>query len=413
MRSNQKTKVHLLGAGKRMPTSTVPAYSAHLDMLRGLAALVVVVGHGKFVLADLHRSAAPAVLSTQGTAVPVAVHVSAMSPAHEAVVVFFALSGLLVGGSVLKEQVKQRSFRWGRYMSKRLTRLLTVLIPALVIGGLCDLASRYILSHGYTPGGRFAELAGSHQGVGVLLGNLCFLQFLDTTHVLTLGSNFALWSLAYEFWYYVFFPAALAVIVLPGLAKRIGCAVLACAVAGLLWGDPIAIFPVWLFGALITQLPRIIPERAQVPALLTSLAQMLAMMAVLWRKPLPSMAANNLMLGVSCCIFLWVALHRRAPVTNKLYQGVAEHLSRVSYTMYLFHLPFLVLIGSLLAQRYPHGVPHEAQFVLLLTASAYLYSQAMYRLFEARTDALRKGLGRSRNSNTPAPELVPAAGIGS
>ena len=358
--------------------------------------MVVVIGHSKFTLSDIHRSA---VISShlQGPIAPV--RVSPMSPAHEAVVVFFALSGLLVGGSVFKEQL-QHSFRWGRYMSKRLTRLMTVLVPALVIGGCCDLASRYVLSHGYTPGGRFQELVSSRHGVDVLLGNLCFLQFLDTTRVPTYGSNFSLWSLAYEFWYYLLFPAALAVVLLPGVAKRLGSAVLACAVAGLLWGDPLAIFPVWLLGAFMTRLPRAIPAKAQISALLAALAQMLLIMLLLWRRPLASMAMNNTVLGLSCCLFLYVALHRRDPLNKRLYQATAEHLSKMSYTMYLFHLPFLVLLGSLLAQRYPHGVPHESQFVVVLTIGAYLYSQLMYRLFEARTEAIRMRIKSWRSSAT-------------
>lgn len=392
----KKAQVHLLGPDKRVPTSSVPAYSAHLDLLRGLAAMVVVVGHSKFTLSDLHRSA---IVSGHAHGPVAPVRVSPMSPAHEAVVVFFALSGLLVGGSVFKEQL-QHSFRWGRYMSKRLTRLLTVLIPALVIGGCCDLASTYILSHGHTPGGRYQELVSSRQSVGVLLGNLCFLQFLDTTRVPTYGSNFSLWSLAYEFWYYILFPAALAVVLLPGVAKRLGSAILACAVAGLLWGDPLAIFPVWLFGALVTQLPRTIPARAQIVALLAALAQMLLIMLLLWRKPFASMAMNNTVLGVSCCLFLYAALHRRDPLHRPLYQAIAEHLSKMSYTLYLFHLPFLVLLGSILAQRYPQGAPHESQLLVILIVGAYLYSQVMYRLFEARTEAIRKRITGWRSNST-------------
>lgn len=379
-----------LSAEQRVVRNTVPIYSTHLDLLRGVAALVVVLGHSRFTLQDLERPFAlrPGTFLS-GAVVPVSVRVSPMSPAHEAVVIFFTLSGLLVGGSVLK-QSRRGSFRWSPYLIKRLTRLYTVLIPALAIGALLDAASRYILHHGYVPGGEFQGVLTVSSSALTLLGNLCFLQFLDHFGIHPFGSNFSLWSLSYEFWYYLLFPLAVGAILLPMIGRKLIYALLACVVGVLLWKDPLASFTVWLLGALVNRLPLWVPKSAQRTVVLLALLQMLACMFGLWRHPFSSMFLNNGVLGLSCSLFLYAAMHRTEKQDNKRYQGVAEHLSRLSYTMYLFHLPFLILLGSVMAQHYPSGVRHSGLVAIVLTFCAYSYSYIMYRCFEAHTDQIRE-----------------------
>ena len=381
-----------LSAEQRVVRNTVPIYSTHLDLLRGVAALVVVFGHSRFTLQDLARPFAlrpGTFLSGAALPVSVPVRVSPMSPAHEAVVVFFTLSGLLVGGSVLK-QSGRGSFRWSGYLLKRLTRLYTVLIPALAIGALLDMGSRYILHHGHIPGGEFQGVLTVSSSAFTLLGNLCFLQFLDHSGVHPFGSNFSLWSLSYEFWYYLLFPLAVGAILLPAIGRKLIYALLACAVAVLLWKDPLASFTVWLLGALVNKLPLWVPKSAQRTVVLLALLQMLGCMFGLWRYPFISMFLNNGILGVSCSLFLYAAMHRTEKQDNKSYQGVAEHLSRLSYTMYLFHLPFLILLGSVMAQHYSSGVNHTGLIAIILTFCAYGYSYIMYRCFEAHTDQIRE-----------------------
>jgi peptidoglycan/LPS O-acetylase OafA/YrhL len=48
------------------------------------------------------------------------------------VIVFFVLSGFLVGGSVIKAH-RQGQWRWTGYLSRRLSRLWIVIVPALLL----------------------------------------------------------------------------------------------------------------------------------------------------------------------------------------------------------------------------------------------------------------------------------------
>jgi peptidoglycan/LPS O-acetylase OafA/YrhL len=116
---------------------------------------------------------------------------------------FFVISGYLVGGSVIAEIAQTSSFDFRRYLINRMTRLYVVLLPALALGALLD--SVRIATWGANAHAGF-ENAASLSGV-TLIGNIFYLQ---TIVVSTFGSNYPLWSLANEFWYYVTFPLLLA-----------------------------------------------------------------------------------------------------------------------------------------------------------------------------------------------------------
>jgi len=138
---------------------------------------------------------------------------------HESVMIFFVLSGFLVGGTMLRGRI-DGNWSWSSYASNRFTRLWVVLIPALLLGAVWDRTGIVVFgTHGIYGGlaqnnvVRFAvrpRLSGT-----VMLGNALFLQGILTP---TFGSNGPLWSLSFEFWYYVLFP--LMVLAFP--ARKVG-----------------------------------------------------------------------------------------------------------------------------------------------------------------------------------------------
>src|SRR5204863_1384009 len=68
---------------------------------------------------------------------------------HTAVVVFFVLSGFLVGGTVIRSDRNGR-WSWRGYVLQRGTRLYVVLIPALLLTLCWDFAEQAV-SAGLTP----------------------------------------------------------------------------------------------------------------------------------------------------------------------------------------------------------------------------------------------------------------------
>ena len=104
--------------------------SVLLDLVRALAALLVLVEHWRnlffidYPQIQAHRAAfAPVYLLT--------------SAGHQAVVIFFVLSGYLISGSVFRT-LDRNNWSWQTYLVHRLLRLWIVLIPGLLLCALWD-----------------------------------------------------------------------------------------------------------------------------------------------------------------------------------------------------------------------------------------------------------------------------------
>jgi peptidoglycan/LPS O-acetylase OafA/YrhL len=155
-------------------------------------------------------------------------------PGYQAVMVFFVLSGFLVGGSVLAS-VSNGRWDWGDYLIARLTRLCIVLFPALMLAGvLVGMAKDSALLPVF-----MKDISGE-----TLLINLSFTQAISERYY---AGNRPLWSLAYEFWYYLFFPLMLGVALGARVTHKLLCLVLL--IAAMAWMSPtLPKFPIWLLG---------------------------------------------------------------------------------------------------------------------------------------------------------------------
>ena len=134
---------------------------------------------------------------------------------HEAVMVFFVISGYLVGGKVWS-LCRGGRFAWRRYLADRLSRLYAVLFVALLLGAAMDWTG-YLFFNKYGLYNQGYEGSIAVLGVAPIarIGWQDFLAntlFLQTIVGQPYGSNGPLWSLAYEWWYYILFPLVLAAV---------------------------------------------------------------------------------------------------------------------------------------------------------------------------------------------------------
>ena len=158
-----------------------------LNWTRGVCAALVVLGHARS-LGWAHGESTNLWSSNLSK-----IFLLPSSFAMESVAVFFVISGYLVGGQIYR-QIIARSFLWPRFLVDRITRLYIVLIPGMVFTFLCFLFSKYF--------GK--ELSTSNFGVGNFL---CNITFLMPTRCGPYGNNSSLWSLGYEFYFYIIFAA--------------------------------------------------------------------------------------------------------------------------------------------------------------------------------------------------------------
>jgi peptidoglycan/LPS O-acetylase OafA/YrhL len=355
-------------------------------MVRGLASLAVCAGHLRalqFVtFGEVNR----------GTICDKAFYFLT-GLGYQAVMVFFVLSGFFVAGSVVDAWTSGR-WSWRHYALRRLARLWTVLLPALVLTLVLDSVGAWMTrGRGYdgTYHGLFSnvpplEQPAQHSPV-VLFGNVAFLQ---TILVPAYGTNCPLWSLANEFWYYVLFPLLWVAVCGTGrvrlLAIVLGGVLLFWLPAGLLWGGV-----VWLFGFiayLVCRAP--VLKRTMAHPVWLGLAG-LAFAASLVASRHGGWLGSNCLVGATFAFLVpGLATCNSAPAW---YRRVASWLADSSYTLYVVHFPLLALIAYVcfVSVRQQPDLAAYARYGMLLTG-VLIYAGAVWWCFERNTDRLRRWL---------------------
>jgi len=359
------------------------AASVHLDALRGIAAVGVCFSHLRdFFFQDYpklpHHN--PLLAATY----------LATGLGHQWVVVFFVLSGYLVGGSVLRSMALDR-WSWRSYLLNRLTRLYVVLIPALVLGGLLDVTGIHLFGSAGIYGGQ----TGTHElvfavhsrlSIPILIGNYAFLQGI---YVPTFGSNGPLWSLANEFWYYLAFPfLTLALWRRLSIPARLLNAVLMVAVVVFMRPPIVLMGIIWLMGVAIHYLPHLPAENVFVRRLMMIAAVLAGMGTLAWCKQTRNPAADYV-LGIVITGLIYVVRSCSRTPMPKAYNWTSHALSRSSYTLYLVHVPMLVFIAAWMAGARWVPTPQTVLESSAIFIAVMVYAQLVWFFFEKRTDAIR------------------------
>jgi peptidoglycan/LPS O-acetylase OafA/YrhL len=359
--------------------------SAHLNLARGLAAAAVAFQHLRSVLLlDWPQTSAHSLLAA-------GVYFLAKF-AHPAVIVFFVLSGFLVGSSGIRA-VEKRTWSFPRYLLHRILRLEIVLLPALLLGLLWDNVGIHLLHASALYNGGWHLLV--RQGPidlswRVLLGNAAFVQDIL---VPTFGTNAALWSLAYEFWYYVLFGLLVTACVRSTrLWRRLMLAALILAVAWFTGFALMFLAPLWFLGLGIYFLPRMSLSRLGRRVLLASSTLLfLVFLGITFgnRAPVEVLTRPlmiDLVTGLLFGLMLYATLH--ANPARSAYQRIAHHIAAPTYTLYANHLPAMVLLLAWIGVRRAPTPQHCLELGGLFIVF-WLYGYGLYLLFESRTQAIR------------------------
>jgi peptidoglycan/LPS O-acetylase OafA/YrhL len=368
--------------------------SVWLDALRGAAAIMVLLTHWRYLLfCGLHAIpnhqvlyAVPYLLTAGGSA---------------AVIVFFVLSGFLVGGSALRA-FQQHQWHWKRYLTHRLVRLWVVLLPALPLGVFWDIWQIKLLARYHDPraAAAIAELS-SHVSWKLAIANALFLQG-QLFH--TLGTNHPLWSLSYEFWYYLLFPLALCALwprAYKPAARALWLLAFALAflfVAKVIGWEALQLFPAWLIGAALHFAPR--RKLPKVPGWLA-----VTIFALFFEALLPLQQhhtyAVDMTIAAATGLLLWLLLSDlRLAREHSIAVRAARRTAGFSYTLYLVHNPILVFL-AVYAGDDSNWQPdlHHLTLGLGLLALIVAYSWLIWLATEARTDTVRRWVERMLPNN--------------
>ncbi|WNC93309.1 acyltransferase [Paraburkholderia sp. FT54] len=355
-----------------------------LDLIRALAAGAVCVSHLRNLMFVDYRA-------STGIGLAGKAFYFLSNYGHTAVIVFFLLSGYFVGGSVLR-QVESGTWSWQRYLTERLSRLWIVLIPALLLTMFWDRLGIALVGGPFYLGteGTFDQQinVASHLGSATLACNFAFLQTLACG---TYGSNGPLWSLANEFWYYLWFPACFVL-----LRRRRGFGAVAAAAFALatMIAFPSLLngFGLWLLGVVLALLEKRFPARGVRTGLpwftLASgavfLAALVCLRLFLW--------SNDWLVGVPCFVFLRCILWENVRLRPAPLSRIAVLFSGFSYSLYLTHFSFILFVAAV---GFGHRIQFDARGALVLAgmlAACYVYAYAVYLLFERNTKRVQRSI---------------------
>jgi peptidoglycan/LPS O-acetylase OafA/YrhL len=355
-------------------------HSMLISLLRGLAALVVAAAHLRSDAYPGFAAVTNPPLLFQGLAFGAGF-------SYLAVIVFFVLSGWLVGGSFLNKLDSDRAFQ--DYAVDRVSRLWVVLVPTFLVVLLAGAAL------GVLDTTSMSFSASEPYSVSTFFGNLIGLQ---TIVVPPFGGNFPLWSLANETSYYVLFPLLVLVFCSRTIAIRLTAILALAAIVQLVQGAILLYFSIWLLGAGFS--------RIRIEAGLVwrwTLLLLVIGSAVLIRLKgktniTPEGYPQYLLFSLIFVLFLSSMQFKRL-ASSKLdwLDRTGRFFANFSFTLYVLHVPMIAVVRHVLlslfniGQLSPYRMSHYllyAGMYLVLVVGAYLF----YLPFESNTYRVRRWL---------------------
>jgi len=361
--------------GELLPTSTLrlsPAASLVLDVARFAAALTVLLGH---LTLPNHSSGLP----------------NLMAFSSGAVGVFFVLSGF-----VIRYATTCRAASLAEYIVDRVSRLFSVMLPALLFTVVADLTIRNFSTEPTVQAGNYLLR---------IAATICFtgqIWSLDLTPYL----NMPFWSLSFEAFYYGIYGFAF---YLRGWRRPIA----AC--AGCMLAGPSILFmaPLWFFGCFLQdayQWAHRSAKRSAVVLVPTVIAGAAALFALVMLPNPKRRVISDCVLAIDrklqplhmhwastwcwevaipfgAAIFCALLVFQRIPVSShsRLVRSV-RFVADGTFALYLFHSPMLDLISTI--------VPYDKSSRLQL-AAVFLFIVVVCILLE-RPCLMLKNLIRER-----------------
>jgi len=368
-----------------------PGVSDTLNCCRWVAALLVMIGHLRdFLFVGYDQ--------IQGAGLPAKAFYFITGFGHHAVMIFFVMSGFLVGGRVL-EQYLNHSFSWRKYIIDRSTRIYIVFMAALILGGSLDYTGLkafnplglYDRSHAYPFSCDLANRDVSQSlEVKTLLGNMMMLQ---TISVSVFGSNGPLWSLAFECWYYLLFPWLLMILFSKGVWLKILGALASIGIITLLPFSAISYFGIWLMGVMARTivLPRVFEKR------------FLFILFVIVICAMRAFGSDSLYLdyalGIAFALFIG-AVHGDGAggrKVNHLLSRANAFLAGFSYSLYVLHFPFILFGISAMNAIFGFAIGRQPTFqnillFMVMVLVTYFYALLVSRWTENKTGVVRGAL---------------------
>ena len=375
-----------------------PGFVSFLNLARWSAASIVFLGHLRdpLFIGYLSIPAADRTLAVKLWYFATGWH-------GAAVIIFFVLSGYLVGG-VGCAKVSVVRFSALEYAIDRVTRLFVAYWPALLLTALLDVIGMKFLSNvGFWDHTQAMLVEKIHAAAfqkyftwQLFVANAAMLQTFVTD---SFGSNQPLWTISAEFWFYVVFGVFLAAGNTSARMVRIGLCTIAIIAAIMLGPNFIPLFGLWLVGVAAAFPSHATFERPRLACLVFVAVLVVTRKYESWFSAGAGLQARNFAVALS---FAWLLLSMRTNRFHWLKRAARANafMADFSYSLYLIHFPLMLFVmgvlyatGAFSAMKTgyspvdPIGLSVYAIVIVAAYVCAYLFS-----LMTERQTSLLRGL---------------------
>ncbi|KSA15221.1 acyltransferase family protein [Maribacter dokdonensis] len=361
-----------------------------LDLIRGVSALIVLMSHLRAAMfLDFNQ-----LDLNVGTGIIAKVFYFITGLGHQAVMVFFVLSGYFVGGSILKLRKK---FTFKKYLIARLSRLWTPLIPilffTLFIDYFLNILFPEIISGNYYDILNSGPTTDYSNSIITFISNILFLQ---TTMTPVYGSNGPLWSLAYEFWYYIIFPLiAIVVGVIPSSVwNKIISIIFIILISVTVSTNMLQGFLIWMLGVGVYYITT--KNNIKTNTLFITIFILFFVVSLIHSKFHFFNSKNDfledLFVGLAFSGLLISIINYQLPKISFLnLRKLSFGLSEISYTLYILHFPLVLLIYGIfyIKDQEVFSVSSLLQF-FAWSLFLIIVSALFWYLFERNTNSVRQ-----------------------
>lgn len=363
----------------------------YLDILRGPAALLVFAEHFRNLFFLDYVDVPHTILNK--------LIYSLTSAGHEAVIVFFVLSGCVIS-HVIHTMFLRNSWSWINFFFDRLSRLWIVLIPALILTFLWDSFGMY-LSHSSISiydGNNYANMLKTPvSGNSSVLDFISNIFFLQSIVVPTYGSNGPLWSISYEFVFYILLAFSAVPIYFKLQRSLLLLWLFFAFLVVILPIKVVASFLLFLLGSLAyylyVNLKWSPSKMVSIFGIIVACFSLVAAIALSVAKYSLLGLNGDFLIAIAVFVFVYFSLNISSSQFSPFlgYRSIS-FASLVSYSLYLFHTPLLVFIASnYFVANSERWTPSLEAFLpsVVIVVTCLAYSVFMWWLFERNTKSIK------------------------
>lgn len=326
-----------------------------LDGLRGIAAIYVLVHHARLALTQSYYNGLNLHPEKYEWYDKVMVYFFGIFKfGHEAVIVFFVLSGFLIHLKQAKPDYNFEDFKIIKYIQKRIIRIYPTLLVSLLLCFLFDY-TKYLF---------IEDISTSIFSKYNVYNFVCnFFLIPDSP---AWGNNSPIWSLKHEWFFYIIYPLLLwlaqkhfsfSLFIIMGLYF---CFIFDINVP--LINSAAYTLVVWILGCVLAELYQ--KQKSHLLKWIPYLTLLVIPYFIL-RKPNMYFPFSDIIFGFITIGFLTFIINEKKGIT-KLILTKFTWLGAFSYSIYLLHYPFLDFYQTLILNYQPNNIlPYHLWYVVL------------------------------------------------